>query len=202
MRATPTGVVKCGRTRDHRHVGTRFGGGLRDREAHLAGARVRDAAHRIDRFERRARGDQHTLADEMLRLAQRSDRGEKSLRLPAFARHRTRCTRARRCPARGSTRRPPQAARRCAASPGSATSARSSPGATSSGHSRARQSVDRRSSATPCASLARKFADAGATTMACAPRDDADMPHRVVGARAPQVGQHAVARTAPGKSSA
>ena len=49
-------------------------------------------------------------------------------------------------------------------------------GATNSGHSRARQSVVSRSSARPCASLARKSADAGATTMASAPRDTAMWP--------------------------
>ncbi len=49
-------------------------------------------------------------------------------------------------------------------------------GATSSGHSRARHSVDRRSSARPCASLARKSAEAGATMIASAPRETAMWP--------------------------
>ncbi len=44
-------------------------------------------------------------------------------------------------------------------------------GATKSGQSRARVSVDSRSSAWPLAILARKSADAGATTMAFAPRE-------------------------------
>ena len=44
-------------------------------------------------------------------------------------------------------------------------------GATNNGQSRASVSVDSRSSARPLATLARKSADAGATTMASAPRD-------------------------------
>ena len=43
-------------------------------------------------------------------------------------------------------------------------------GAASSGQVRASTSVDSRSSASPCAVLARKWADAGATTIASAPR--------------------------------
>ena len=43
------------RARDERHLRARLGGRLREREAHLAGARVGDAAHGIDRLERRAR---------------------------------------------------------------------------------------------------------------------------------------------------
>ena len=68
MRATPARRGERRRAGDERHVGARLGGRLREREAHLARARVGDAAHRVDRLERRAGGDQHALAGEDLRL--------------------------------------------------------------------------------------------------------------------------------------
>ena len=133
--------------------------------------------------------------------ARRDDRGEELLRLRACGRRRFSLHAS--SPVSGPEdrrRRRRRAARRCAAWRRSPTSARFIAGATSSGHSRARQSVDSRSSARPCASLARKSADAGATTMASAPRDSVDVAHRVVGAGVPQVGQRPVVRTAPGTS--
>ena len=63
-------------------------------------------------------------------------------------------------------------------------------GATSNGHSRARHSVDSRSSAAPCASLRMKSAVAGATTIASAPREIAMWPIALSAPGLPQIGQH------------
>ncbi len=45
--------------------------GARDCETHLAARVIRDAAHRIDRLERRPGGDQQPLAGQPLRLEER-----------------------------------------------------------------------------------------------------------------------------------
>jgi hypothetical protein len=49
---------------------------LREGEAHLAARPVRQPAHRIDRLEGRARGDQHRAALQHLRLEERNQFGE------------------------------------------------------------------------------------------------------------------------------
>ena len=67
-------------------------------------------------------------------------------------------------------------------------------GATSSGQSRARHSVDSRSSARPCASLAMKSALAGATTIELAVARELDVRHVVGDAAVPQVGEDRLAR--------
>ena len=81
MRVTPAGVASAVGPLTSVTVGARLGRRLREREAHLARARVGDAAHRVDRLERRAGGEQHALARQHLRLRPRDDRGEDLLRL-------------------------------------------------------------------------------------------------------------------------
>ena len=181
---------KRGRTGHDRDVATRFGGGLRQREAHLAGTRIRDAAHGVDGLERRAGRDQHAPSCEHLRLPRCDQRGEqrRGLEHPAVAV--LPCRRARRRPDRGRRCRRRAIARRCAAWPDAPTSAGSSRERRAAG-TRARGTAwTSRSSARPCASFARKSADAGATRIASAPRDTPMCPIAFVGAGVPQVRQH------------
>jgi hypothetical protein len=68
MRVTPRGVRLADRAADQRDFGASFLRGARDGKAHLAARQVGDAAHRVDRLEGRAGGDQHFPAGEQLRL--------------------------------------------------------------------------------------------------------------------------------------
>ena len=51
---------------DERHVRAAAGGGLRDRVAHAARGVVREIAHGVQRFLRRAGGDEHALSEKVL----------------------------------------------------------------------------------------------------------------------------------------
>ena len=120
---------------DQMHVGAGLRGRARERKPHLARRAVRDAAHRIERFERRTGGDQHAASAQDFRLEERADRFERGgwLEHPTVADFAARLR--RRNPARALRRRRRAIARRCAASPGSATSG---------GSSRARRAADNR----------------------------------------------------------
>ena len=75
------------RAGDQRDVGAGLGGGAGDREAHLAARAVAEAAHRIDRLERRPGGDEDAPAGEQLGLEERDHLGEQLVGLehPAVA---------------------------------------------------------------------------------------------------------------------
>ena len=87
MRVTPGGRSHGSRPGDHGHLRAGFGRGLRHREAHLAAAGIGDAAHGVDRLERRTRRQQHALAGEDLGLPRRDQCGEQRFGLehPAVA---------------------------------------------------------------------------------------------------------------------
>ena len=87
-----------GRAADQRDVGAGLGGCLRERVAHLARARIGDAAHRVDRLERRPGGQQHALAGEQLGLRATRPPRRRSPRAPACGLRRSRRRPGRRCP--------------------------------------------------------------------------------------------------------
>ncbi len=173
MRRTPRGVARPDRTGDQRHRRAGLGRGTREREAHLAARPVGQAAHRIDRLEGRAGGDQHGAALQHLRLEERDQLGEQLLGLehPAVADLAAGLVAARR--AEHDRRRRRAAARHCAASPDAPTSRGSSPARAAAGSARsAAPGTCRlsRSSARPCASWAIRSALAGAISTASAAR--------------------------------
>ena len=161
------------RAADDRHLGAGLGRRPREREAHLARARIGDAAHGVDRLERRpggraARACRRGLSAAATRSVAANRSPASSIRPSPFSLHAS-------SPVSGPSTITPSATMRatlrCVAA--LAHIWRFIAGATSKGHSRARHSVDRRSSAAPWASLAMKSAVAGATTMASAPRETA-----------------------------
>ena len=76
----PPASADCTGPGHQRHCRARFGAGARQREAHLAGTRVGEAAHRIERLEGRPGRQQHPLAGQRLRLQEGDQRVEQFLR--------------------------------------------------------------------------------------------------------------------------
>ena len=123
--------------------------------------------------------------------ARSDERGEERLGLEHASVADSRCTRARRVSGpENRRRRRLRAARRCAASPRCAHICPFIAGATSSGHSRARHSVDSRSSARAVRELREEVRRGRRDDDGVGAARNVDVAHRVVGAGLPQVGQH------------
>ena len=157
-------------------------------------------AHRVDRLVRRPGGHEHAPARERpgSGASSASDGGHdlEGLAHPAGAALRLRhgaVVRARR-------RRTPSACRTrrgCAASPGAATCARSSPARRRTGSVVASSTVEARSSAWPPAIFAMRFAVAGATTTRSASRASRIWPISASSVAVEQVRVDALARRSP-----
>ena len=148
----------------------RFQRGLRDRIAHLAGASIGDAAHRVYRLVGRACSDQNTFCRQEFGLEEGAQYPAPIAPPPASVPCPLRRRPARRYPAQAPARRRQSVARRCAVSRHSTTFRGSSPVRPSTGSCAPGTRLESRSSARPCASLAMKSALAGAITIASAAR--------------------------------
>ena len=165
---------------------------LGERQAHPARRAVADEAHRVDRLARAAGRDQHAQPVERARrvrrrLERRLDRGQDLRRLgqpphpPLALRREPPGARGRR-----SGRRASAAAPGSPGWPGARTCGCSSPGASTSGAVLASAALVSRLSASPSASFASVFAEAGAT-------------HEHVAARRPARGARSGRGRAPGR---
>ena len=205
MRRTPRGVGRCTGPATSVTSAPASARGARDREAHLAARQVGDAAHRVDRLEGRAGGDQHAACRAAPWAGRRRSARRAVPPARACGRRRSRRRPGRRLPG-PSTVAPSArscATLRCVA--GCAHISRFIAGATSSGQrsiGRARHSRLSRSSARPCSELGDEVGAGRRDQHRVGLARQVDVRHVVRLARVPLARVHAAGSTAPAASPA
>ena len=195
---TPAGSGRATGPGDQGDAGAGRRGGARDGVALLAGGAVGDVAHRIDRLVRRAGGDERRAC----RRAARDGASSRSTAATISSGSAMRPGRTRlghRAVVRADDVHAVglQRSRGCAASPGAATCARSSPARSGSAASVASSAVEARSSAWPSAILAMRSAVAGATTIEVGVAREADMADIGLVVAVEEIGMRCARRRAP-----